>query len=137
MLSPTSRAGKKEHAADLAYSGAQGRPLSRRAFLVTGGAVATVAAVMVAGHKAMAGGSAVEAQENSSQQTAAHEDQSVACPLGLINDPYPGRCKHYRDSDGDGICDYSVAGSGSSLTGSGRSAFGGELPRQRSGFARR
>jgi hypothetical protein len=36
----------------------------------------------------------------------------VACPRGLINDPYPGRCRHYTDHDGDGFCDYSVPGSG-------------------------
>ncbi len=29
------------------------------------------------------------------------------CPKGLVNDPYPGRCRHYIDLDGDGICDYS------------------------------
>ena len=36
----------------------------------------------------------------------------VACPRGMINDPYPGRCRNYTDSNGDGICDYSVPGSG-------------------------
>jgi hypothetical protein len=30
-----------------------------------------------------------------------------ACPKGLINDPYPGRCRLYRDSSGNGFCDYS------------------------------
>jgi len=32
----------------------------------------------------------------------------VACPNGLVNDPYPGRCRRYVDRDGDGICDLSV-----------------------------
>jgi len=36
----------------------------------------------------------------------------VACPLGLLNDPYPGRCKRYVDSNGNGVCDYSEPGSG-------------------------
>jgi hypothetical protein len=36
----------------------------------------------------------------------------VACPRGLVNDPYPGQCRNYTDSNGDGICDYSVPGSG-------------------------
>jgi len=36
----------------------------------------------------------------------------VACPRGMINDPFPGRCRNYTDRDGDGICDYSVPGSG-------------------------
>lgn len=29
------------------------------------------------------------------------------CPLGLENDPYPGQCGLYTDTDNDGICDYS------------------------------
>jgi len=29
------------------------------------------------------------------------------CPLGLEDDPYPGECKRYIDTDGDGICDRS------------------------------
>jgi hypothetical protein len=38
----------------------------------------------------------------------ATEELCVACPHGLVNDPYPGRCRRYVDSDGDGICDLSV-----------------------------
>jgi len=29
------------------------------------------------------------------------------CPFGLEDDPYPGECKRYIDTDGDGICDFS------------------------------
>jgi len=29
------------------------------------------------------------------------------CPFGNINDPYPGSCYRYTDSDGDRICDRS------------------------------
>lgn len=29
------------------------------------------------------------------------------CPGGLINDPYPGQCGDYIDSDNNGICDRS------------------------------
>lgn len=36
----------------------------------------------------------------------------VACPRGVVNDPFPGRCRHYTDNDGDGFCDYSIPGSG-------------------------
>ncbi len=36
----------------------------------------------------------------------------VACPFGLVNDPYPGRCRRYTDRNGNGICDYSEPGSG-------------------------
>ena len=32
----------------------------------------------------------------------------VACPRGLVNDPYPGRCRLYVDSDKDGLCDHSI-----------------------------
>jgi len=34
-----------------------------------------------------------------------------ACPFGLVNDPYPGRCRHYVDANGNGICDLSEPGS--------------------------
>ncbi len=32
----------------------------------------------------------------------------VNCPRGLVNDPYPGRCRLYIDRDGDRICDRSI-----------------------------
>ena len=31
----------------------------------------------------------------------------TACPYGLVNDPYPGECRHYVDANGNGICDLS------------------------------
>ena len=31
----------------------------------------------------------------------------TACPLGLINDPFPGECRRYVDKDGNNICDLS------------------------------
>jgi hypothetical protein len=31
----------------------------------------------------------------------------VACPRGVVNDPYPGKCRQYRDTDGSGYCDLS------------------------------
>ena len=45
------------------------------------------------------------------------EDLEVACPFGLVNDPFPGRCRRYTDKNQDGICDYSVLGSGSNPIG--------------------
>jgi hypothetical protein len=41
--------------------------------------------------------------------TTAAASQRVAtrCPRGLVNDPYPGRCRHYVDKNGNGICDLS------------------------------
>jgi hypothetical protein len=44
----------------------------------------------------------------SSSDAAAAQAYTVACPLGLVNDPYPGKCRRYVDRDGDGICDLSV-----------------------------
>ena len=38
---------------------------------------------------------------------AASPRQAVACPYGLVNDRYPGRCRRYRDSNGNGVCDLS------------------------------
>jgi len=32
---------------------------------------------------------------------------STRCPYGLVNDPYPGRCRRYVDANGNGYCDYS------------------------------
>jgi len=29
------------------------------------------------------------------------------CPKGLVNDPYPGKCPSYIDTDENGICDHS------------------------------
>lgn len=45
-------------------------------------------------------------------EQSAQPPGGVACPRGMVNDPYPGRCRHYTDRNGDGICDYSVPGSG-------------------------
>lgn len=40
--------------------------------------------------------------ENTSTQ------MTVACHKGITYDPYPGKCRHYVDNDGDGYCDYSI-----------------------------
>lgn len=32
---------------------------------------------------------------------------NTRCPYGMVNDPYPGRCRRYTDKNGNGICDYS------------------------------
>ncbi len=36
-----------------------------------------------------------------------HPIYERACPYGLVDDPYPGECNLYIDTDGDGICDLS------------------------------
>jgi hypothetical protein len=38
------------------------------------------------------------------------------CPKGLVNDPYPGRCGRYTDTNADGICDLSQPQPASSTT---------------------
>lgn len=38
---------------------------------------------------------------------AAQSNVRSACPRGLVNDPYPGKCKRYVDKNGNGICDLS------------------------------
>jgi hypothetical protein len=118
-----------------AYGGTASGSLSRRAFLALGGAVTLVAAAVAAGYKAIVDTDTAEASLSSNQQTAAAQASGVACPFGLVNDPYPGRCRHYRDSNGDGYCDYSVAGSGSNLSTGDNESFGG-FSRQRSGAGR-
>ncbi|NOX71936.1 MAG: hypothetical protein GXO64_04550 [Candidatus Micrarchaeota archaeon] len=35
------------------------------------------------------------------------DDNSVECPFGRHNDPYPGKCGRYVDGYGNGICDLS------------------------------
>ena len=86
----------------------QHNKLSRRRFLVLGcGAICTAA---------FAGGCAsrlvtesVEADEQTDDATsvATRGSSSTRCPKGLVNDPYPGRCHHYVDSNGSGYCDLS------------------------------
>ena len=61
--------------------------------------------------------------------TPATEAVYVACPRGLVNDPYPGHCKLYRDTNGNGYCDWSVPGSGKVPAGQ-MSVLGGERPRR-------
>lgn len=38
--------------------------------------------------------------------------EGVACPSGVVNDPYPGHCKRYVDDNNNGLCDLSELGSG-------------------------
>ena len=37
----------------------------------------------------------------------------VTCPYGIINDPYPGKCPRYTDTDQNGVCDISETDTGS------------------------
>jgi len=136
IFSSQSRQVAQESAYDLAYGGARSRLLSRRTFLAFGGVAAAAGIAVVAGYKAVLGANPVEASESSNQITMTQQEEGVACPFGLVNDPYPGQCRHYRDSNGDGICDYSVAGSGSNLQTSDDGSSGVGFSRQRGGARR-
>lgn len=115
-------------AAGLGATGAQaeGPPMSRRAFLALGGIVAVGAGLVAAGYQVLVhaaspdslySGTNTDDSPFGGSNTDTAQASGVACPRGLVNDPYPGQCRHYVDSNGDGICDYSVLGSGSSLSG--------------------
>ena len=120
MVLPT----QQRQASGLGYTEPPGTPISRRAFLSIGGAVAVAAGLAAAGYKALASaastgdGQTISASQGSSLIAGTVQTSGVACPRGLVNDPSPGQCRHFIDSDGDGYCDYSVAGSGSVTAGS-------------------
>lgn len=48
------------------------------------------------------------AQPTATSTPAAAKKLTVKCPKGLTYDRYPGRCRLYRDTNGDGYCDYSI-----------------------------
>jgi hypothetical protein len=137
MLCPAGQRQVREGAPAAAYGNGASGGLSRRAFLVLGGAAAVFGGALIAGLKAIsanAEGNIAEASLSSSQLATTPQEGGVACPRGLVNDPYPGRCHFYVDSNGDGICDYSVPGSGNSVA---SSSLGGGFPggaRRRPGF---
>jgi hypothetical protein len=136
MLSSTSRQEAKQPASGLAYDRTEGKSLSRRAFLAFGGTATAVIFAAIAGYRAILDASPAEASESSNQLATTQQEGGVACPFGVVNDPYPGRCRHFRDSNGDGMCDYSVPGSGSNLSTSDDRSFDGVLSRQRVGSGR-
>jgi len=118
MFSSTKLRQARESVPEVMYATATSDGLSRRAFLVFGGAATVLAGAVMAGYKAIyanAASNTTGASLNSSQLAATDQEGGVACPRGLTNDPYPGQCHFYVDSDGDGICDYSVPGSGTTL----------------------
>ncbi|NLS79950.1 MAG: DUF4405 domain-containing protein [Chloroflexi bacterium] len=51
---------------------------------------------------------AAPAQPVATSTPAAAKKLTVKCPKGLTYDRYPGRCRLYRDTNGDGYCDYSI-----------------------------
>ena len=120
-----------------AASGATEASMSRRAFLQLGGIAVVTTGLVVAGLRLFSGRDVGQASRDGvalaagGQASGLEQASGVACPFGLVNDPYPGRCRFYEDSTGDGICDYSVAGSGSSLATGGAGIWGGGFRRRR------
>ena len=106
--------------------------------MAIGGAVAVAAGLVAAGYRAIATAASESSEGSQSTSTrtsttaATGQTSGVACPRGLVNDPSPGQCRHYVDADGDGYCDYSVAGSGSVAAGS----LGGGFSQPRGGGGR-
>jgi len=85
---------------------------TRRRFLVLVGAVCAGAACAgCSGALAAAGTSSTTDAASTVSTTDTTNTSSAAtgsrCPKGLINDPYPGRCRSYRDTNGNGYCDLS------------------------------
>jgi hypothetical protein len=110
MLASASRQKATKSVPEPAYGEAMGTTMSRRAFLILGGAAMVAAGLVVTGYKAVFGTSAAETRQDDSLADGMEQLGRVACPRGLVNDPYPGKCRRYMDRNGDGICDYSVPG---------------------------
>lgn len=106
--------------------------LDRREFLrlgglvLTGGALAMVYKNITGSSEAVASGSGLSTPTKVANlpSTSQSSQLCVACPKGLTNDPYPGRCRLYVDNDNDGLCDYSIATACTST------AAGNSLPAQ-------
>ena len=136
IFAPTKQRQAGGHVPEMAYGNATQNNPSRRSFLVLGGAAAVVAGAIVAGYQVITAGTAEASQSEDQIAAVQQREESVACPFGLVNDPYPGRCKHYKDSNGDGICDYSVIGSGNNSAGGEDDLCAEGFSRHRSGFGR-
>lgn len=81
------------------------KTIDRRGFIRLCGCAACGAVLVLAGcsNDQASAGAAASGTVSETSATGA-----VACPRGVTWDPYPGRCHSYRDSDGDGYCDWSV-----------------------------
>lgn len=90
---------------------AQGDPVATPTGVLSDDAAPTTADTVVAAPTAA--GAATAIAEPSVTPTAvptvavAPQQIATRCPRGMVNDPYPGRCHHYVDKNGNGICDLS------------------------------
>lgn len=116
MLSPTGRRAAPKVAPEPVPAEAKGTLMNRRTFLALGSATAVATGLLVAGKAALdaapveVGSTTSETSSTTSEISSTTQGGRVACPRGLVNDPYPGKCRHYVDTTGDGFCDYSVPG---------------------------
>ena len=104
-----SRPARVETVPEVVWIEAGRRKMTRRDFLRLSGVTVVGAGLGVLGYRATTPQVAPTAAPSESPQQVC-----VACPRGLVNDPYPGRCRRYVDANGNGICDLSEPGSGSS-----------------------
>jgi hypothetical protein len=85
--------------------------MRRRAFLAVAG-TAAVASFGIdraeAGSSEPEGTSSAKVSSTATQVRSTSQRGTGACPRGLVNDPYPGKCHHCVDTTGDGFCAYPV-----------------------------
>ena len=74
----------------------------------TATATAQAATVVPAAANAAATSTTAVESQPAATSTVTTKKLTVRCPKGLTYDPYPGRCRLYRDTNGDGYCDYSI-----------------------------
>jgi len=86
--------------------------MTRRRFLAVSGCA--LAAALCSGclrdstqDAATAESNAAQASTNTAVPAASATRITTRCRRNQVNDPYPGRCHDYTDSNGNGICDYS------------------------------
>ena len=82
-----------------------GAPLSRRRFLLIGCSAATA---LACGGLWVKERREAEASKGTLADGGLGGETATACPRGLVNDPYPGQCTLYTDTNGDGYCDFST-----------------------------
>ncbi len=70
-------------------------------------AAPTVGATSAPAVTAEASPTAAPASPTATAAPTVQKNVRSACPRGLVNDPYPGKCKRYVDKNGNGICDLS------------------------------
>jgi hypothetical protein len=118
-------------ASEPVHTEAGGTRMSRRAFLAIGGIAAVATGLLVTGYKVIVNATSAEESHGDSPTAGTGQESGVACRFGLVNDPYPGQCRQYVDSNGDGVCDYSVPGSGSNPAGNDEGDLEGGFSRRR------